>query len=147
MIKKGHGLPFNLNRFSRMQFIVSFLIFTIFPLKKVPTTNELLVSADNYVSYCKTTWPQETRGSKLCGDARHTNQNEYSILAMAEVLVLHGTFQKDFLEDEMFVVSLGCSWRHGSHAGGQEQKSLPPLVNSMFSYKFCEELCEKKIIC
>ena len=46
---------------------------------------------------------------------------------MAEVLVLHGTFQKDFLEDEMFVVSLVCSWRHGSHAGGQEQKSLPPL--------------------
>ena len=65
---------------------------------------------------------------------------------MAEVLVLHGTFQKDFLEDEMFVVSLVSSWRHGSHAGGQEQKSLPPLVNSTFSYKLCEELCEKKII-
>ena len=112
-----------------MQFIESFLIFTIFPLKKGAHYKRAACQckADNYISYCKTTWPRETRGSKLCGDARHTNQNEYSILAMAEVLVLHGSFQKDFLEDEMFVVSLVCSWRHGSHAGGQEQKSLPPL--------------------
>lgn len=39
----------------------------------------------------------------------HTNESEYSVLAVAEVLVLHGTFQKYFLEDEMFVVSLVCS--------------------------------------
>ena len=51
MIKKGHGLPFNLNTFSRKQFIVSFLIFTIFPVKKVPTTNELLVSAKQIIIY------------------------------------------------------------------------------------------------
>ena len=57
----------------------------------------------------------------------HTNQSEYSVVAVAEVLVLHGTFQKYFLEDEMFVVSLVCSWPHGGHAGGQEQKFLPPL--------------------
>ena len=51
MTKKGHGLPFNLNTFSRMQFIVSFLIFTIFPVKKVPTANELLVSAKQIIIY------------------------------------------------------------------------------------------------
>lgn len=34
-----------------MQFIVSVLIFTIFPVKKVPTTNELLVSAKQIIIY------------------------------------------------------------------------------------------------
>ena len=54
---------------------------------------------------------------------------------MAEVLVLHGTSQKDFLEDEMFVVPLVCSWRHGSHAGGQEQKSLNSARNLIVCFR------------
>lgn len=60
MIKKGHGPPFNLNRFSRMQFIVLFLIFTIFPVKKVLTTNELLVSAKQII-ICHNVRPQDHR--------------------------------------------------------------------------------------